>query len=189
MRLHEKDGIAKAGAVGQHRSEPVAQGGDSHVISRYSAAASPSLIARASSGPTLFVLMSMGVAVVMLVVAMLVMVMVGIAMMIRVVVVMIMRVVMTGVAMAMIVRGGRSRIGTACGIERLLDLDHARAQPRHHLLDHVIPSDAQTLPHDLRRQMAVAEGPGDPHQMLRVGAPDLDQWLRGRHHFAQPAAP
>jgi len=141
----------------------------------------------------------MGVAVVMFVVAMLVMVMVvimvmmvamvmtGIAMMMRVVVVMIVRVVMTGMAMAMIVRGVRGRIGAAFGIERRLDLDHARAQSLHHLLDHVIPPDAQTLAHDLRWKMAVAEMPGDPHQMLRIGSPDLDQWLRRGHHFDQPA--
>src|SRR5262245_64919835 len=101
--------------------------------------------------------MSMGVAVVMLVVAMLVMVM--FAMMMRVVVVMIVRVVMTGMAMAMIVRDIGGRVGAAFGIERRLDLDHARAQPLHHLLYHVIPPDAQTLAHDLRRQMAVAEMP------------------------------
>jgi len=147
----------------------------------------------------------MGVAVVMLVVAMLVMVMVaimvmmvvmvmtvvmvmpGIAMMMRVIVVMIVRVVMTGMAMAMIVRGVRGRIGAAFGIERRLDLDDARAQPLHHLLDHVIPPDAQTLAHDLRWKMAVAEMPGDPHQMLRIGPPDLDQWLRRGYHFDQPA--
>jgi len=136
-------------------------------------------------------LMSMGVAVVMLVVAMLVMVMVvimvmtGIAMMMRVVVVVIVRVVMTD--MAMIMRGVRSRIGAAFGIERRLDLDHTRAQPLHHLLDHVIPPDAQALAHDLRWKMTVAEMPGDPHQMLRIGSPDLDQRLRRRHHFDQPA--
>ena len=59
----------------------------------------------------------------------------------------------------------RGRIGAAFGIERRLDLDHARAQPLHHRLDDVVAPDAQALRHDLGRQMAVAEMPGDPHQM------------------------
>jgi hypothetical protein len=29
--------------------------------------------------------------------------------------------------------------------------------------------------------------PGDPNQMQRIGAADLDQWLGGRHHLDQPA--
>ena len=35
--------------------------------------------------------------------------------------------------------------------------------------------------------MAVAEMPGDPHQMLRIGAADLDQGLRRRDDLDQPA--
>ena len=29
--------------------------------------------------------------------------------------------------------------------------------------------------------------PGDPHQMLRIGAADFHQRLRRRHHFDQPS--
>ena len=36
-------------------------------------------------------------------------------------------------------------IGAAFGIERRLDLDHARAKPFHHRLDHVIAADAQAF--------------------------------------------
>ena len=72
-------------------------------------------------------------------------------------------------------------IGAAFGIERRLDLDHAGAEPLHHRLDDVIAPDPQALGHDLRRQMAVAEMPGDPDQMQRIGAPDLDQQI-GRAH-------
>ena len=43
------------------------------------------------------------------------------------------------------------------------------------------------LRHDLRRQMAVAEMPGDPDQMLRIVAADLGQRLGGRDHLDQPA--
>ena len=79
------------------------------------------------------------------------------------------------------------RIGAAFGIERRLDLDDPRAQPLHHRLDDVIAADAQALRHDLRRQMAVAEMPGDPDQMQGIGAADFEQRLRGRHHLDQPS--
>ena len=151
-------------------------------------------MARAAGGSELLVLMSMAVAVVMLVVAMLVMVMMVLAMTMRMVMVMVMTVVMAmtvvmmaGVAVGMVVRGMRGRIGAAFGIERRLDLDDARAQPPHHFLDDVIPADAQALACDLRRQMAIAEVPGDPHQMHGIGAPDLDQRFGRGHHLDQPA--
>jgi hypothetical protein len=131
--------------------------------------------------------MSMGViVVVMIVVAMLVVVMVIVIAMMMVVRVIIM--VMMAVV-AMIVRDmivSRLRIRPALGIERRLDLDDAGAQPLHHRLDDMIAPDAQTLRHDLGRQMAVAEMPGDPDQMQRIGAADLDQRLGGRDHLDQP---
>jgi len=69
-------------------------------------------------------------------------------------------------------------IGASFGVERRFDPDHARAEPLHHRLDDVIAPDAKTLGHDLGRQMAVAEMPGDPNQMMRIVAPDFDQRLR-----------
>ena len=70
-------------------------------------------------------------------------------------------------------RMSRAGIGAAFGIERRLDLDHPRAQPAHHRLDYMISPDAQALGHDLGRQMAVAEMPGDADQMLRIVAADF----------------
>ena len=149
--------------------------------------------------------MSMGViVVVMIVVAMFVVVMVVTMVVIvtTVVVVMTMIVIMRGMGMGfgmgmrgmcMCMRVGFRRMGVtarvraAFGIERRLDLDDARAQPLHHRLDDVIPADAQAFRHDLRRQMAVAEMPGDPNQMQRIGAADFEQRLRGRDHLDQPA--
>lgn len=78
-------------------------------------------------------------------------------------------------------------ISAALGIERRLDLDDAGAEPGHHRLDDVIAANAQTLRHDLGRQMAIAEMPGDPHQMERIGAADFDQRFRGGDHFDQAA--
>ncbi|MDB5609150.1 MAG: hypothetical protein JWP25_6050 [Bradyrhizobium sp.] len=78
-------------------------------------------------------------------------------------------------------------IGAAFGIERRFDLDDASAQPLHHRLDDVIAPDPQALGHDLRRQMAIAEMPGNPNKMLQVGAANFDQQLRRRDDLDQPA--
>jgi hypothetical protein len=51
----------------------------------------------------------------------------------------------------------------------------------------MITPDPQAFGHDLGRQMPVAEMPGDPHQMQRIGAADFDQWLGRGDHFDQPA--
>src|SRR6185437_7081751 len=167
---------------------PTGNDGDSHVISRYSAASLFPSAARATDSRLasivaaarrrdfpggLFAGMSMGVAVMMLVPAMLVMVMM-VAMVVRMVVArmlmpgMIMRIVIMhmtfgGVVMAM--HMAAAGIGAAFGIERRLDLDDARPKTLHHGLDHMVAPDPQALGHDLRRQMAIAEMPGDPDQM------------------------
>ena len=108
--------------------------------------------------------------VVMLVMVVVIMVMVITAMIVMMV--MAVRMIVPGVSvllMRMTMR--RSGIGAAFGIERRLDLDDARAEPLHHRLDDVVAADAQPFRHDLRRQMAVAEMPGDPDQMMRIGCP------------------
>jgi len=129
------------------------------------------------------------IVVVVIVVAMLVVMMIVTTVVIVIIVVMVTMIV-PGVIMSM--RGvGRMRmarrIGAAFGIERCLDLDNARAQPLHHRLDDMIAADAQALRHDLRRQMAVAEMPGDPDQVQGIGDADLKQRLRGRNHLDQPS--
>ena len=130
------------------------------------------------------------IVVAMLVVMMIVTTVVIVIIMVIVIIVVMVTMIVPGVIMSM--RGvGRMRmarrIGAAFGIERRLDLDDPRAQPLHHRLDDMIAADAQALRHDLRRQMAVAEMPGDPDQMQGIGAPDLDQRLGRRDHLDQPA--
>jgi hypothetical protein len=136
----------------------------------------------------------MSITVVMIVIAMLIVVMVVItfmmSMIVVVVVTMMMTVIMRRMVMAVRVIFGmrmRCRIGTAFGIERRLDLDDAGAEPRNHRLDDVVTADAQALGHDLRRQMAIAEMPGDPHQMKRIGAADFHQRLGRGDHLDQAA--
>jgi hypothetical protein len=50
----------------------------------------------------------------------------------------------------------------------------------------MIAPDAQALGQNLRRQVAVAEMPGNPDQMVRVIAADLGQRLRRRNDLDQP---
>jgi len=133
------------------------------------------------------------IVVVMIVVAMFVVVMVVVMIVITMMMVTVITVgivitvmiVITVVMAAVIMR--RLRIGPALGIERRLDLDDARAQSLDHRLDDVIPADAQAFWHDLGRQMAVAEMPGDANQMKGIGTADFHQRLGGRDHLDQPA--
>src|SRR4051812_34866342 len=103
--------------------------------------------------------MSMGMAVMMLVLGTFIVVMMIVMMVCR----MIMR------------RMAAVGVGAAFRVERRLDLDDAGAQPSHHGFDHMIAPDAQAFGHDLRRQMTVAEMPGDANQMLRIAAADFRQ--------------
>ena len=64
-------------------------------------------------------------------------------------------------------------VGAAFGVERRLDLDHARAEALHHGLDDVIPANAQGFRHDLGRQMAVAQMPADTNEVMRIAAADF----------------
>ena len=121
-----------------------------------------------------------------IVVAMLVVVMVAVIMMTIVITVMVVIMMVVAVMMRGVIVGSL-RIGAAFGIERRLDLDDARAQSLHHRLDDVVAANAQALRHDLGRQMAVAEMPGDPDQMQWIGAADLEQRLGGRDNLDQPS--
>jgi hypothetical protein len=137
-------------------------------------------------------LVSMAVAVVMVVAAMLVMRMVIMPMMItRAVIVMMVSVIvvrMTGVpAMLRSVCVPAVGVRSALRIERRLDLDHTRTESPHHGLDDVIPANAQVLGHDLGRQMAIAEMPGDADQMVRVMAADFQQRLGRGDDLDQPS--
>jgi len=140
------------------------------------------------------------IVVVMVVIAMLVMVMVitvamTVVMGMTVAMVMTIAMIVRGMIMRrMVVRIGLRRrmrmaaagIGAAFGIERRFDLDHAGAKALHHRLDDVIAPDTQALGHDLRRQMAVAEMPGEPNQMVRILSANFQQRLRRRDHLDQP---
>ena len=66
-------------------------------------------------------------------------------------------------------------IGAACRLERCLDVGNRRPKPLQHRADDVVArhEDAPLL--DLRRQVAVAEVPGELDQVPRIAALDLQQ--------------
>src|SRR6476660_2133114 len=70
-------------------------------------------------------------------------------------------------------------IGAGFGIERRVDAADLRAEPRHHVDDHLVPADAQTRAGDLYRQMAIAEMPGDARELRAVAAGNLGERLGG----------
>jgi hypothetical protein len=139
--------------------------------------------------------MSMGVAVMVVVTAMLVMVMVvAVIMRMMIIVAMMITGVVVRTAMRPMVmrrvgclRVAITAIGAALGIERSFYLDHPRAQPLHHLLDHVIAPDTQCLPRNLRRQVTIAKMPGNTDQVLRIATAYFQERLGCSDHLDQPA--
>ena len=97
-------------------------------------------------------------------------------MIVMMMVVVVMVVAMTMMRMTMImrmpVRGTRLRIEG--GGERA----HRRAEAAQHLLQHVIAADADAIADDLHVGVAIAEMPGEPHEVARRGRRDLDQLFR-----------
>lgn len=77
-------------------------------------------------------------------------------------------------------------VGTALRIEGSLHWVQPSAEPFHHVLYNVIAPDPEGRAHELRRQMPVAQMPGDPDEMGRVLGLDLDKVFRFGHHFDNP---
>jgi hypothetical protein len=106
--------------------------------------------------------------------------------MIMILVAVIVRVTMIIVIMMSVIMASAD-VGPAFGIERRLDLDHARAKPLHHLFDHMITTDSQVLAGDLDRKVAVAEMPGEPHHLPRVHTAKFDQRFGRRDDLNETA--
>jgi hypothetical protein len=81
------------------------------------------------------------------------------------------------IVVVMVVAAG---ICTRFGIERGLDRVHVSAQPFHHLRDHMIGSDPNTILQQLDREMTVAEMPGDPNEFPVAMGVNFEQCLRLR---------
>jgi len=74
------------------------------------------------------------------------------------------------------------RVRAAFRLERLGDVTDASAKTAHHVFDHVIAADEEPLGGDRRRQMAVADVPGDAGERGRIRGADLGERLRRRPH-------
>ena len=69
-------------------------------------------------------------------------------------------------------------VGAVLGIEWRVERRKPRAEPAQHLLDHVIAADAQPLADDLHVDVAIADVPGEPRQVVGISRRNLDQRLR-----------
>ena len=78
-------------------------------------------------------------------------------------------------------------IGAVLRIERRFDRRKPCAQPAQHVLDHMVAADAQPVADDLHVEMPVADMPGEPRQLARIGRCDLDQRLRPAGDAHHPA--
>ena len=129
------------------------------------------------------VVMSMAVTVMVIVVVLVMIVIMTMTMMRVIVAMLVMAVIVMIMTMAGMTAAG---ISAAFGIERRFNDNDPRAESANHVLDHMIASDAQALADNLRWQMSIAEMPGDPHQMMRIGAADFHQRLGRSDDFDQP---
>jgi hypothetical protein len=66
-------------------------------------------------------------------------------------------------------------IGTAFRLKRRLDMMYRTAQPDDHRLDDMVGPDAQPILTHLRRQMPIAQMPGDAYELMPIAGRDLDQ--------------
>lgn len=95
------------------------------------------------------------------------------------------------IVMGVLVRGSGRRfrgrfIRPPIRLERRLDMHHLRAERLHHLLEHMIPADADRLEKDFRRGMPIAQMIGEPHHQARIGRANLRKLLRRGDDFDQP---
>jgi hypothetical protein len=69
-------------------------------------------------------------------------------------------------------------VGAVFGVEWCLDWRKAGAKPAQHVLDHVVAAHAQPIADDLNVDVAIADVPGEPCQLVSIGGGDLDKRLR-----------
>ena len=78
-------------------------------------------------------------------------------------------------------------ISTAFRVERSVDLRDGRAKAADHVRDDMVIADQQALFAYFRRQMPVAEMPGNAGEMHGVGTGDFQEPLQRGFHLDQPA--
>lgn len=130
----------------------------------------------------------MPVMMIVAVVVVVVVIMMMIAVVIVTMVIVVMSVAMAVMVMPVMVMAVRHRhfVGAALGLERTLDLADLRTEPLQHVGDDVIAPDPEPGGPDLGLEMAIAEVPGEAHQMTGVAAADLGKLLRLGDDLDQP---
>jgi len=68
-------------------------------------------------------------------------------------------------------------VGAALGIEGCINRRKARAEPAQHVFDHMVTPDAQPIADNLHIEVAIADMPGEPRQLMRVGRRNFDERL------------
>lgn len=78
-------------------------------------------------------------------------------------------------------------VSPAIGLERRLYMHHLRAELAGHLLQHVIPADAEAFGQNFSGRVAVADVIGEPHHQPRVGRAQFGELFWSRDDLDQPA--
>ena len=66
-------------------------------------------------------------------------------------------------------------VGAGLRIERRFHGRDLRAEPAQHIFNHMVPANAQPIADNLHVDMAVADVPGEPRQLVTVRCGDFDQ--------------
>lgn len=173
---------------------PTGKAGDSQVIKRGNAAPAEGSVMLVTVPVRVVVTMGMIVGVIMVAAAIVAMDVVMVVMMgasLAMVVMMALRSVLMGmVVLPMIVIVSVDfavAVGPAFGIEGGEHRSHRGAEPLQHVLDDMVVADPQAIAEELRRQVAVAEMPGNADQFGRAGSGDLQKAFGNGLHQDQPA--
>jgi hypothetical protein len=87
---------------------------------------------------------------------------------------------MIAVIMMVVVVMTAMGIGAALRLEGRAHVEHRGAEPAQHVLDDMVAADEDEILAELRRQVAVAEVPGEAHQVAWVFCQDARERLEGR---------
>ncbi len=128
------------------------------------------------------VVMRMGVVAIVMLVA----VIMAVVVVIVPVVMMVMPVMLVGVSLVRVGVFGRF-IGACVGLEGRLDMRNLRAEPAHHVFQHVVAAHANAVGEDFGLRVPVADVIGHARKLPRIGAAHLGQFFRRSDDLDQPA--
>ena len=104
------------------------------------------------------------------------------------VVLMPMAVMLVAVALVIVTVFSRRLVGACVGLERRLDVGDLRAEPAHHVFQHMVAADADSVGQNLRLHMAIADVIRDPRKLADVAATHFRQLLGRSDNLDQAPA-